>query len=156
MKAAGTGSIINISSRSGLVGIPGAAAYASSKAGVAGLTLTCARDLADKGIRVMCIAPGVFETPMMAGMPDGVKESLEALVPHPARLGKPAEYAALVAHHHQLVPARRAEARVERHLRAAVWAVHGRHPTGGARPGSGVLGPRAAPAAGSCRLSRWR
>ena len=46
----------------------------------------------------MCIAPGVFETPMLAGMPDGVKESLEALVPPPARLGKPAEYAALVAH----------------------------------------------------------
>ena len=76
----------------------GQAAYASSKAGVAGLTLSAARDLADKHIRVMTIAPGVFETPMMAGMPDGVKESLEALVPHPSRLGRPQEYAALVAH----------------------------------------------------------
>ncbi len=76
----------------------GQAAYASSKAGVAGLTLTAARDLADKAIRVMTIAPGVFETPMMAGMPGEVKESLEALVPHPSRLGRPQEYAALVAH----------------------------------------------------------
>ncbi|HLS44556.1 MAG TPA: SDR family NAD(P)-dependent oxidoreductase [Ornithinicoccus sp.] len=76
----------------------GQAAYASSKAGVAGLTLTAARDLADKAIRVMTIAPGVFETPMMAGLPGEVKESLEALVPHPSRLGKPEEYAALVAH----------------------------------------------------------
>jgi NAD(P)-dependent dehydrogenase (short-subunit alcohol dehydrogenase family) len=76
----------------------GQAAYASSKAGVAGLTLTAARDLADKAIRVMTIAPGVFETPMMAGLPGEVKESLEALVPHPSRLGRPEEYAALVAH----------------------------------------------------------
>jgi NAD(P)-dependent dehydrogenase (short-subunit alcohol dehydrogenase family) len=76
----------------------GQAAYASSKAGVVGLTLTAARDLADKGMRVMTIAPGVFETPMMAGMPGDVKETLEAMVPHPSRLGKPEEYAALVAH----------------------------------------------------------
>jgi NAD(P)-dependent dehydrogenase (short-subunit alcohol dehydrogenase family) len=76
----------------------GQAAYASSKGGVVGLTLTAARDLADKRIRVMTIAPGVFETPMMAGMPGDVKESLEALVPHPSRLGRPEEYAALVAH----------------------------------------------------------
>lgn len=76
----------------------GQAAYASSKAGVVGLTLTSARDLADKAIRVMTIAPGVFETPMMAGMPGEVKENLEALVPHPSRLGRPQEYAALVSH----------------------------------------------------------
>ncbi len=76
----------------------GQAAYASSKAGVVGLTLTAARDLADKGIRVMTIAPGIFETPMMAGLGEDVKSSLEALVPHPARLGRPEEYAALVAH----------------------------------------------------------
>lgn len=76
----------------------GQAAYASSKAGVAGLTLTAARDLADKSIRVMTIAPGVFETPMMAGLGEDVKSSLEALVPHPSRLGKPEEYASLVAH----------------------------------------------------------
>ena len=76
----------------------GQAAYASSKAGVAGLTLTAARDLADKGIRVATIAPGIFETPMMAGLGEEVRSSLEALVPHPSRLGKPEEYAALVAH----------------------------------------------------------
>lgn len=76
----------------------GQAAYASSKAGVVGLTLTAARDLADKGIRVMTIAPGVFETPMMAGMPGEVKQTLEAMVPHPSRLGRPDEYAALVSH----------------------------------------------------------
>ena len=76
----------------------GQAAYAYSKAGVVGLTLTAARDLADKAIRVMTIAPGIFETPMMAGLGEDVKSSLEALVPHPARLGRPQEYAALVAH----------------------------------------------------------
>jgi len=76
----------------------GQAAYASSKGGVVGLTITAARDLADKGIRVMTIAPGIFETPMMAGLGEEVRASLEALVPHPARLGKPQEYAALVAH----------------------------------------------------------
>lgn len=76
----------------------GQAAYASSKAGVVGLTLTAARDLADKAIRVMTIAPGVFETPMMSGLGDDVKSGLEALVPHPARLGRPEEYAALVSH----------------------------------------------------------
>ncbi|WP_109471775.1 SDR family NAD(P)-dependent oxidoreductase [Ornithinimicrobium cavernae] len=76
----------------------GQAAYASSKAGVAGLTLTAARDLADKGIRVATIAPGIFETPMMAGLGEDVRASLEALVPHPSRLGRPEEYAALVAH----------------------------------------------------------
>jgi NAD(P)-dependent dehydrogenase (short-subunit alcohol dehydrogenase family) len=76
----------------------GQAAYASSKAGVVGLTLTAARDLADKAIRVMTIAPGIFETPMMEGLGEDVKASLEALVPHPARLGRPQEYASLVAH----------------------------------------------------------
>ena len=76
----------------------GQAAYASSKGAIVGLTLSAARDLADKAIRVMTIAPGIFETPMMAGLGDEVRASLEALVPHPARLGKPEEYAALVAH----------------------------------------------------------
>lgn len=76
----------------------GQAAYSSSKAGIVGLTLTAARDLADKAIRVATIAPGIFETPMMAGLGDEVRSSLEALVPHPPRLGKPTEYAALAAH----------------------------------------------------------
>ncbi|SEE93221.1 SDR family NAD(P)-dependent oxidoreductase [Ruania alba] len=76
----------------------GQAAYSSSKGGVASLTLPAARDLARSAIRVMTIAPGVFETPMMAGLGDDVRASLEALVPHPARLGRPEEYADLVAH----------------------------------------------------------
>lgn len=76
----------------------GQAAYASSKGGVVGLTLTAARDLADRAIRVTTIAPGTFETPMMAGLPGEVKEQLERQVPHPSRLGRPEEYASLVAH----------------------------------------------------------
>jgi NAD(P)-dependent dehydrogenase (short-subunit alcohol dehydrogenase family) len=76
----------------------GQAAYAASKAGVVGLTLSAARDLADKAIRVVTVAPGTFETPMMAGMPPEVKATLEAQVPHPSRMGDPAEYAALVRH----------------------------------------------------------
>jgi NAD(P)-dependent dehydrogenase (short-subunit alcohol dehydrogenase family) len=76
----------------------GQAAYAASKGGIVGLTLSAARDLADKAIRVVTIAPGVFMTPMMAGLPDETKASLEALVPHPSRLGQPSEYADLVRH----------------------------------------------------------
>jgi NAD(P)-dependent dehydrogenase (short-subunit alcohol dehydrogenase family) len=74
----------------------GQAAYAASKGGIAALTITAARDLADRQIRVMTIAPGVMETPMMAGLPENARVSLEALVPHPARLGRPGEYAQLV------------------------------------------------------------
>jgi len=74
----------------------GQAAYAASKGGIAALTLSAARDLADKQIRVMTIAPGVMETPMMAGLPEKARTTLEALVPHPARLGRPSEYAQLV------------------------------------------------------------
>jgi NAD(P)-dependent dehydrogenase (short-subunit alcohol dehydrogenase family) len=76
----------------------GQAAYAASKGGVVGLTLSAARDLADKGIRVMTIAPGTFETPMLSGLPGDVKAVLEAQVPHPSRLGRPEEYASLVTH----------------------------------------------------------
>jgi NAD(P)-dependent dehydrogenase (short-subunit alcohol dehydrogenase family) len=76
----------------------GQAAYAASKGGVVGLTLSAARDLADKAIRVMTVAPGTFETPMLAGLPGDVKAVLEAQVPHPSRLGSPDEYASLVAH----------------------------------------------------------
>lgn len=76
----------------------GQAAYASSKGGIVGLTLAAARDLADKQIRVMTIAPGTMETPMMAGLPEETKASLGAMVPHPSRLGKPEEYAALASH----------------------------------------------------------
>jgi NAD(P)-dependent dehydrogenase (short-subunit alcohol dehydrogenase family) len=76
----------------------GQAAYAASKGGVVGLTLSAARDLADRGIRVVTIAPGTFMTPMLAGLPDEMRHALEAQVPHPSRLGDPTEYASLVSH----------------------------------------------------------
>mgnify|MGYP001218776521 FL=1 len=76
----------------------GQLAYAASKAGVAGMTLPAARDLASRGIRVMTIAPGTFDTAMMAGLGDDVRAGLAAQIPHPARLGKPEEYADLAAH----------------------------------------------------------
>ncbi len=76
----------------------GQAAYASSKAGVVGLTLTAARDLAQSLIRVVTVAPGIFRTPMLAALPTEAQDSLGAQVPHPSRLGDPREYAALVAH----------------------------------------------------------
>ena len=74
----------------------GQAAYAASKGGIVALTLTAARDLAARAIRVMTIAPGVMATPMMDGLPEAARTSLEALVPHPPRLGRPEEYAQLV------------------------------------------------------------
>ncbi|HWJ54077.1 MAG TPA: SDR family NAD(P)-dependent oxidoreductase [Propionibacteriaceae bacterium] len=74
----------------------GQAAYAASKGGIVSLTLTAARDLAGQAIRVMTIAPGVMETPMMAGLPGDTQAILEAQVPHPPRLGRPEEYAMLV------------------------------------------------------------
>lgn len=76
----------------------GQAAYASSKGAIVGLTLSAARDLADKAIRVVTIAPGTMETPMMASLPEETKASLGAMVPHPSRLGRPEEYAALASH----------------------------------------------------------
>jgi NAD(P)-dependent dehydrogenase (short-subunit alcohol dehydrogenase family) len=76
----------------------GQAAYASSKGAIVALTLTAARDLADKGIRVVTIAPGTMETPMLAGLPEDARKVLEQQVPHPARLGRPSEYASLVDH----------------------------------------------------------
>lgn len=76
----------------------GQVAYAASKAGVAGMTLPLAREFAQHGIRVMTIAPGIFDTPMLAGLPEPARISLGQQVPFPARLGKPAEYAALARH----------------------------------------------------------
>ena len=73
----------------------GQAAYAASKGGVVGMTLPIARDLSRNAIRVMTIAPGIFETPMLLGMPQEVQDALGAMVPFPPRLGKPAEYAML-------------------------------------------------------------
>ncbi|SDI20313.1 NAD(P)-dependent dehydrogenase, short-chain alcohol dehydrogenase family [Pseudomonas delhiensis] len=92
------GVIINTASVAAFDGQIGQAAYAASKAGVVGMTLPVARELARHGIRVMTIAPGIFETPMMAGMPQEVRDSLGASVPFPPRLGRPDEFAALVRH----------------------------------------------------------
>jgi NAD(P)-dependent dehydrogenase (short-subunit alcohol dehydrogenase family) len=92
------GVIVNTASIAAFDGQIGQAAYAASKGGIVGLTLSAARDRADKAIRVMTIAPGTFETPMLAGLPGEVKELLEKQVPHPSRLGRPEEYANLVRH----------------------------------------------------------
>jgi NAD(P)-dependent dehydrogenase (short-subunit alcohol dehydrogenase family) len=89
------GVIVNTASVAAFDGQMGQAAYAASKAGVAGMTLPMARDLSRSGIRVMTIAPGIFETPMLLGMPAEVQEALGKMVPFPPRLGKPAEYAHL-------------------------------------------------------------
>ena len=92
------GVIVNTASIAAFDGQIGQAAYAASKGGVVGMTLPIARELARSGIRVVAIAPGTFETPMMAGMPQDVKDGLGKLVPFPSRLGDPAEFAALVKH----------------------------------------------------------
>ena len=92
------GVIVNTASVAAFDGQIGQAAYSASKAGVAGMTLPLAREFASHLVRVACIAPGIFETPMMAGLPQEAQDSLGAQVPHPSRLGRPAEYAALVQH----------------------------------------------------------
>lgn len=92
------GVIVSTASVAAYDGQMGQAAYAASKSAVAGMTLPIARDLARVGIRVMAIAPGIFETAMVAGLPSEVQSSLHASVPFPPRLGAPAEYAALVKH----------------------------------------------------------
>jgi NAD(P)-dependent dehydrogenase (short-subunit alcohol dehydrogenase family) len=89
------GVIINTASVAAYDGQIGQAAYAASKAGVVGMTLPMARDLSRNGIRVMTIAPGIFETPMLLGMPQEVQDALGRMVPFPSRLGKPQEYAHL-------------------------------------------------------------
>ncbi len=90
------GVVINTASIAAFEAQAGQAAYAASKAGVVGMTVTAARDLARHGIRVMAIAPGIVDTPMMAGMPDEVRAGLAASVPFPQRLARPEEYARLV------------------------------------------------------------
>jgi NAD(P)-dependent dehydrogenase (short-subunit alcohol dehydrogenase family) len=79
-------------------GQAGQAAYAAAKAGIVGLTLPAARDLAEHRIRVVTIAPGLFDTPMVRDLPEPVRDSVARQTPHPSRLGEPAEYASLVAH----------------------------------------------------------
>lgn len=90
------GVIVSTASVAAFDGQIGQAAYAASKAGIVGLTLPVARELARFGIRVMTIAPGIMETPMLTGMPQEVQDSLGKMVPFPSRLGRPSEYAALV------------------------------------------------------------
>ncbi|WP_137940143.1 3-hydroxyacyl-CoA dehydrogenase [Chitinivorax sp. B] len=92
------GVLINTASVAAFDGQIGQAAYSASKAGIVGMTLPIARELARHGIRVMTIAPGLFDTPMMAGLPEDVRISLGQQVPFPSRLGQPDEYAALVRH----------------------------------------------------------
>lgn len=92
------GVIVNTASVAAFDGQIGQPAYAASKGGVASMTLPIARELARSLIRVVTIAPGIFDTPMMAGLPEEARLSLGAQVPHPSRLGNPAEYAALVKH----------------------------------------------------------
>ncbi|MGE0454994.1 MAG: SDR family NAD(P)-dependent oxidoreductase [Vicinamibacteria bacterium] len=92
------GVIVNTASIAAFDGQIGQAAYSASKGGIVGLTLPVARELAALGIRVMTIAPGIFDTPLLAGLPEPARTSLGQQVPFPPRLGRPAEYAALVRH----------------------------------------------------------
>jgi NAD(P)-dependent dehydrogenase (short-subunit alcohol dehydrogenase family) len=92
------GVIVNTASIAAFDGQIGQAAYAASKGGVVGMTLPVARDLSGKLIRVVAIAPGIFDTPMLAGLPEESRSSLAEGIPHPRRLGQPDEYAALVCH----------------------------------------------------------
>ncbi len=92
------GVIVNTASIAAYEGQIGQAAYAASKAGVVGLTLPAARELARAGVRVVTVAPGLIETPMLGALPDEVRQNLADSVPFPPRLGRPEEYAALVLH----------------------------------------------------------
>jgi NAD(P)-dependent dehydrogenase (short-subunit alcohol dehydrogenase family) len=90
------GAIVNTASVAAVDGQIGQVAYSASKAGIAGMTLPIARDLMSEGIRVNTILPGIFDTPLLAGLPEKARESLAAAIPFPKRLGHPAEYAQLV------------------------------------------------------------
>ena len=92
------GVIINTASAAAFDGQIGQAAYSASKGGVVGMTLPIARDLASMQIRVVTVAPGLFDTPLMAMMPEEAKQALGSLAPHPSRLGSPPEFGALAAH----------------------------------------------------------
>jgi NAD(P)-dependent dehydrogenase (short-subunit alcohol dehydrogenase family) len=96
--AGGRGVIVNTASIAAFDGQIGQAAYSASKGGIVGMTLPIARDLAGSQIRCVTVAPGIFDTPLLGSLPAEARESLGAAVPHPARLGAPAEYAALVLH----------------------------------------------------------
>ena len=90
--------IVNTASVAAFDGQIGQVAYAASKGGVVGMTLPLAREFARFGIRVVTIAPGIFETPMLRGLPEAAQQSLAASIPYPSRLGRASEYAELVMH----------------------------------------------------------
>jgi NAD(P)-dependent dehydrogenase (short-subunit alcohol dehydrogenase family) len=92
------GVIVNTASVAAFDGQIGQAAYSASKGGIVGMTLPIARDLADRLIRVVTVAPGTFDTPLLGSLPEDIRKSLGAQVPHPSRLGQPEEFGALVAH----------------------------------------------------------
>jgi NAD(P)-dependent dehydrogenase (short-subunit alcohol dehydrogenase family) len=92
------GVIVNTASVAAYDGQVGQAAYSASKGGIVSMTLPIARELAGSGIRVMTVAPGLFDTPLLASLPEEARESLGRQVPFPSRLGNPSEYAALVRH----------------------------------------------------------
>jgi NAD(P)-dependent dehydrogenase (short-subunit alcohol dehydrogenase family) len=92
------GVVVNTASVAAFDGQIGQIAYSASKGGIVSMTLPAARELARSGIRVMTIAPGIFDTPLLAGLPEPARLSLGQQVPFPSRLGKPAEYATLVRH----------------------------------------------------------
>ncbi len=92
------GVIVNTASAAAYEGQIGQAAYSASKGGIVGMTLPVARDLAPLGIRVCSIAPGLFKTPLLMGLPESAREALERTIPFPSRLGEPPEFAALVLH----------------------------------------------------------
>jgi NAD(P)-dependent dehydrogenase (short-subunit alcohol dehydrogenase family) len=92
------GVVVNTASVAAFDGQIGQAAYSASKGGIVGMTLPIARDLADRLIRVVTIAPGTFDTPLLGTLPENIRQSLGAQVPHPSRLGQPEEFGALVAH----------------------------------------------------------
>ena len=94
----GAGKIVNTASVAAFEGQIGQAAYAASKGGVAGLTLPAARDLSRQGVRVVSVAPGLFETPLLASIPEPARQALGESIPFPSRLGHATEYAALVQH----------------------------------------------------------
>ena len=91
------GVVVRTSSVAAFDGTEGQAAYSASKAGVAGMTLPLARELAEHAIRVVSIAPGMFETPLFPGLPEKAQRSLAAQVPHPGRMGRPSEFADCVS-----------------------------------------------------------
>src|SRR3989442_1555556 len=92
------GVVINTASVAGFEGQIGQAAYSASKGGIVGMTLPVARDLAEFGIRVMTIAPGIFDTPLLGTLPEPIRASLAKQIPFPQRLGRPSEFAALACH----------------------------------------------------------